>query len=130
MESRVGLFTTTAAIEAGTGLALLIVPATVLQLLLGVADPSSTVLVVGRVLGVALLIFGVAAWRMRRSREAHSQTVFLYVMLAYNVGIAVALAVADSLMGLSGVLLWPVVLLHSALAVWCLYELRALRRVA
>jgi hypothetical protein len=129
MESRGALFATTAAIEVGTGLALLIVPAAVLQLLLGVASPSSMVLVVGRVLGVALLIFGAAAWWSRR-REARSQTGLLYVMLAYNVGIAIVLAAAYSLKGLSGVLLWPVVLLHSVLAAWCLYELRARRRLA
>lgn len=130
MGSRSGLFTTTAAIETGTGLALLIVPDVVLQLLLGVVSPSSTVLVVGRVLGAALIMFGVAAWRLRHSREARSQAVLLYAMLAYNVGIAIALVAADVLMGLSGVLLWPVVVLHFALAVWCLYELRASRRSA
>jgi hypothetical protein len=130
MESRNGLFATTAAVEAGTGLALLIVPALVLQLLLGVASASPTVLLVGRVVGAALLIFGAAAWRLRQSRGARSQTGLLYLMLAYNVGIAIVLAAAYGLKGLSGILLWPVVLLHSAMAVWCLYELRAGRRLA
>ena len=126
MRSRYALFVTTAFIEIGTGAALLIVPGDVIRLLIGVQDPPATALIAGRVAGVALLVLGSAAW-LRRAAHGDSQRGLLRVMLAYNVGIGVALVVAGALLGLLGILLWPAVLLHTAMAVWCLrcFQLRA-----
>jgi hypothetical protein len=51
-------------------------------------------------------------------------------MLLYNAAVAAILALAWTNQGLSGVGLWPVVLAHAALAVWCVVALAASARPA
>ena len=46
-------------------------------------------------------------------------------MLLYNAAVVAILVLAWTNQGLSGVALWPVVLAHAALAVWCVVALSA-----
>jgi len=87
--------------EAATGVALLIVPSLVGQLLLG-AELTGMAVTVARVAGIALIALGIACWPgpPRVGMLTYSAAVTLY--LAY-VGFAGVL---------SGILLWPVVVLH------------------
>lgn len=87
--------------EAGTGMALLIVPALVGRLLLG-EELTGIALPIARVAGIALIALGVACWPgpARLGMLIYSAAVMLY--LAY-VGFAG---------GLAGILLWPAVILH------------------
>jgi hypothetical protein len=105
-------FAVTAAIEAGAGLGLLALPDVVVKLLLG-ADISGASVPLGRVAGVALLALGVASW-LARGQVASALT---SAMLLYNCGVAAVLAMAG-VSGMTGVLLWPAVALHSVMAVW------------
>jgi hypothetical protein len=88
--------------EAGTGLALLIVPALVGRLLLG-EELTGIAIPVARVAGIALIGLGVACWPgpPRAGMLLYSAAVMFY--LAY-VGLAG---------GLAGILLWPAVILHA-----------------
>jgi len=90
--------------EIATGLALLVVPSLVGQLLLG-AELSGVAAVVARVAGIALVAVGIACWpgTPMIAMLVYSGAITLY--LAY-VGLA---GVAD------GVLLWPAVVLHAIL---------------
>ena len=92
--------------EAVTGLALLVVPSLVGQLLLG-EELTGIAIPVARVAGIALIALGVACWpgTPRVGMLTYSAAVTLY--LAY-------LGVAG---GLSGILLWPAVVLHTVLSV-------------
>jgi hypothetical protein len=92
--------------EALTGLALLIVPGLVGRLLLG-EELTGIAIPVARVAGIALIALGVACWPgpPRVSMFTYSAAVTLY--LAY-------LGFAG---GLSGILLWPAVVLHTVLSV-------------
>ena len=92
--------------EASTGLALLIVPGLVGRLLLG-EELTGIAIPVARVAGIALIALGVACWpgTPRVGMLTYSAAVTLY--LAY-------LGVAG---GLSGILLWPAVVLHTVLSV-------------
>ena len=92
--------------EASTGLALLIVPGLVGRLLLG-EELTGIAIPVARVAGIALIALGVACWPgpPRVGMLTYSAAVTLY--LAY-------LGVAG---GLSGILLWPAVVLHAVLSV-------------
>ena len=87
--------------EAATGLALLIVPSLVGRLLLG-EELTGIAIPVARVAGIALIALGVACWPgpPRVGMLIYSAAVTLY--LAY-VGFAGAL---------TGILLWPAVILH------------------
>jgi hypothetical protein len=92
--------------EAATGLALLLVPSLVGQLLLGEALTGVAV-PVARVAGIALVSLGIACWPGPP----------VLGMLAYSAMVTLYLAYLGIGAGLSGVLLWPAVILHLALTV-------------
>jgi hypothetical protein len=94
----------TAVAEAATGLALLIAPALVGQLLLG-ETPSGGAFV-ARVAGIALIALGVACWPGPP----------LVGMLIYSAAITAYLAWLG-FAGLTGLLLWPAVAIHFVLSI-------------
>jgi len=102
-----------AGVEAGTGLALMIDPALVTMLLLGVEVRSAGMLL-GRCFGIALLGLGLACWPRRQ--HADSSPPAVRAMLTYNALIALYLAYLGAVGNLWGVLLWPGVVLHAAIA--------------
>jgi len=107
MNSRL-LFKTSAIVEILTGLAMLVAPSLVIELLLG-DGLSSTGVAVARVLGVGLLSVGVAAW------EAPQQAIRLAPragICIYNVGAAGLLTIFGVSGELNGMLLWPAAVLH------------------
>jgi hypothetical protein len=113
-----------AAMEICTGLALLIVPAFVVGLLLG-ADISSSGAAVSRYSGITLFALGLACWPSRRRTETSSSA--LRAMLAYNALIPLYLAYCGVMKHFWGLLLWPAVGLHAAVALWLLWASRAAR---
>ncbi len=90
--------------EAATGLALLIVPSLVGQLLFG-EELAGAAVTVARVTGIALVALGVS-WLPAAP---------LAGMLTYNAAIAMYLAAVGSFGGPTGALLWPAVGLHAIL---------------
>ena len=113
----------TAIIEAATGLALIALPAIVVRLLLG-AEISGASIPLGRVAGAALLALGVACWLARDDTQSRATRGLVVAMLIYNVVATAVLAFAGIGLGLHGVLLWPAVVLHAAMGVWCVACLR------
>ena len=91
--------------EVATGLALLIVPSLVGQLLLS-EELTGVALPVGRVAGIALIALGVACWPGPP----------LFGMLIYSALVTLYLAYLGFIDGLTGVLLWPAVALHLVLS--------------
>lgn len=102
-----------AVVEVGTGLVLMIDPAVVAALLLGV-DISGAAMLLGRCFGIALLALGLACWPDRQRAESNPPA--LRAMLAYNLLIALYLAYLGTVGHSGGVLLWPAVALHAAVA--------------
>jgi hypothetical protein len=90
--------------EVATGLALLIVPSLVSQLLFGV-ELTGVALPVARVAGIALIGLGVACWPGPP----------LVGMLIYSAVVTLYLAYVGFAGGFSGPLLWPAVGLHGIL---------------
>lgn len=90
--------------EIATGLALLLVPSLVGQLLLG-AELTGIALDVARVAGIALIGLGVACWPGPP----------WVGMLTYGAAVALYLAYLGFTGGSSGILLWPAVVLHVVL---------------
>ena len=112
------LLTVTAVIEAGAGLALLVVPTVVVQLLLG-ADISGAAIPLGRVAGAALLALGLACWLARGDAQNQAARGLVAAMLLYNFGAVVVLGAAGTRSQAAGIALWPAVIIHAAMAVWC-----------
>ena len=92
--------------EVVTGLALLIVPSLVGQLLLG-EELTGVAIPVARVAGIALIALGIACWPGPP----------LVGMLTYSALVTLYLAYLGFVDGLTGVFLWPAVALHAVLSI-------------
>jgi hypothetical protein len=117
------LLTATALIEAGAGLALLFFPSTAVTLLLGAPLEAFPALTVARVGGVALLTLGVACWLARGDAESPAARGLAAAMTLYNTGAAFILGAAGIESQLVGIALWPAVVLHTAMSVWCIVSI-------
>jgi hypothetical protein len=96
--------------EALTGLALLLVPSMVGQLLFG-TELTGIAMTIARVAGIALIGLGVACWP-GPPRVG---------MLTYSAAVTLYLAFLGFAGDLTGILLWPAVILHvilTALLTW------------
>jgi hypothetical protein len=125
------LFIVTAMLEVGIGLALLASPASAVSILIGAPFETKADSVVGRVAGTALLSLGFACWRAREDGDdglGRSARGLVSAMLLYNVSAFVVLVYAGAVLGLYGIGLWPAVVLHAVMAVWCLAVLQKKRR--
>jgi len=121
------LYAATALIEVGAGLALLCIPSAAVQILLGAPFEAPAGLAVARIGGAALLALGVACWLARSDTNSRAARGLVAAMLIYNFGVALILATAGIRSMPVGVVLWPAaVVLHSAMAIWCIVSLRAL----
>ena len=112
------LLIVTVLVETPIGLMLLLSPPLVAGLLLG-ASLDAPALIVGRIAGAALLSLGVACWLARDDGPSLALRGLIAAMLLYNCAAVAVLAHAGAVVGLVGVLMWPAVALHAALAVWC-----------
>jgi len=115
------LHTVTAVIELGAGLALLCCPSATVTLLVGGAplEAPAPALTVARVGGAGLLALGVACWLARGDTQSRAARGLVAAILLYDVAAAAVLAFAGIGFGLHGVALWPAVVLHAVMAVWC-----------
>jgi hypothetical protein len=120
------LLTLTTVIELGAGLALLCFPSATVAILLASSLDTPAALTVGRVAGAALIALGIACWLARHDGQS-AATGLVAAMLLYNLGAVVILASAGIGSGLAGVALWPAVVLHAAMAVWCIACIRSKR---
>jgi len=118
------LHTVSAVIEAGAGVALLCCPSATAVLLLGTPLDAPTAFTVARVGGAGLLSLGIACWLARRDGQSPAARGLVTAMLLYNVLTVGVLSYAGIGQGLRGVALWPGVLLHAGMAVWCVSCLR------
>jgi hypothetical protein len=103
--------------EAATGLALLIAPSLVVQLLLG-EQLTGVAIPVARVAGIVLIGLGIACWPGPP----------LAGMLTYSALITLYLAYLGFADGLTGVLLWPLVALHLILTALLTRNVTRIRR--
>ena len=114
------LLIVTAFAETAAGSMLLGSPAFVVALLLGASLDAPAALVVARIAGAALLSLGCACWLARNDVANRAVSGLVAALLLYN-GVAVAvLATAGAGARLVGVLTWPAVAAHAALAAWCI----------
>ncbi len=124
MESMRILLVATAACEAATGLALLLSPPMVVSLLLGATLDTPSGLVVARVAAAALLALGTACWLARNDLQSGAAKGLIAALLLYNAAAVTVLVYAALGLALSGIGLWPAIVLHTALGVWCVACLR------
>jgi hypothetical protein len=117
------LLTLEAVIEVGAGLGMVVLPSLLVTLLLGSSLDTPVALTVARVAGVALLALGIACWLARHDGQSRAARGLLGAMVVYNAGVFMVLAYAGIALGLSGIGLWPVAVVHAAMTVWCVMGL-------
>ena len=110
------LLAVTAFLEVGAGVALLVVPAPVLELIVGSGE-SHTGAAMGRLAGAAILSLGAACWWARGDSGSHAARGLVGGLLTYNAAV-VALVLWGSL-GAPNPILWAAVVVHGVMALWC-----------
>jgi hypothetical protein len=120
------VLTISAAVESATGLALLVTPSVPASLLLGSRLEATVGLTIARIAGAGLLALGIACWLGRD--DAVGARTMVATMLFYNTAAAAVFTHAGLGLGLFGLGLWPAVVLHLALAIWCIACLRPANR--
>jgi len=114
------LLIASAGFEVGAGLTLLVSPAWTASILIGAPFDTTADSVVGRVAAGALLALGTACWSARSAELSRAANGIVAAMLIYNVVTAGVLTYAGTRLRLFGVGLWPTVVVHILMAVWCL----------
>jgi hypothetical protein len=120
------LQTATAAIEAGAGLGLLGFPLRAAELLLGAPLESPDAMTLARVGGAGLLTLGAAFWLARGDTQSRAAKGLIAALVIYNLAVVLILGIAGIRAERVGVLLWPAVVLHTAMTIWCFVSLRYL----
>jgi hypothetical protein len=111
-------------LEVGAGLLFACFPAWVFSLLFGEPLDSSLGIRSSRIIGAALLALGVACFLARNDRRSHAAAGLVGALLLYDAAFVFILIEARLTSGLSGIAFWPVVVLHSVLAICSLLCLR------
>ena len=117
-----------AVLEAGAGLALLLIPTVAVSALLGAPLDTATGLVVARIAGAALVALAIACWQARNGERGSPATGVVKAMSFYNFAAAMVLVYAGIRLDLRSALLWPAIVLHFCLGVWCVSNLWFTRR--
>jgi len=117
------VLTATAVLETATGLAMLGFPSLVALLILGTSLEAAVAMAVARVAGVALLALGIACWLARSDEQSPATKGLVVTMVFHNAGIFVVLVCGALMVGLSGVALWPTVIVHATMGIWCMKSL-------
>lgn len=121
------LFIVMAILEGIAGAALIASPLIVTSLLLGSSLDSPLATTISRLAGLALLSLGLACWLASRG-ERPGASGLMAAMLLYNAGTVALLAYAGIGLGLSGIGLWPTIVVHTAVTVACIGGMKALAR--
>ena len=114
------LLTITGLVEGITGLLLAIMPSFVASLLLGSSLTDPIAVLISRLAGPALITIAIAC--LLSKNEIHL-SIMTKVMLGYNILSTIILLYAVLIERIAGPGLWPAVIVHLGLLIWCAREL-------
>lgn len=119
------VFAVAGVIEILAGLAFVITPSLPAEQIFGTAleGPGPTSL--GRLVGLALLALGVAFWHARNDVRSPAARGLAVTVLGYNAAVALMAVASGVGRGLSAPGLWPAIVVHTGMAGWCAWSLRA-----
>lgn len=115
------LVSMTAEVVAGAGL--IIVPSALVGLLVGGTLDSPAAFAVARLAGAALVTLGLICWFASRDPASRAAAGIVASLVFYNAAAVCVLLYARLGLGLSGLGIWPAIVLHAALAAWCIASL-------
>lgn len=106
-------------LEGIVGLGLLLIPVVVISTLLNTPLDTPGGLIAARLAGAAIVALAISCWQTRGAECAGAALGIFYAMLFYNIAAAALLAYGGVRLGLQSAFMWPTIVLHSALALWC-----------
>ena len=117
------LLSVTAFIELAAGVALVVWPVETVDALLGpgMLPPTLALVRLAGALPLALGVVSGIAIRSGQSRFARGVTIGMTV---YNSIVVAGLCTLGLGLSVGGFLLWPAVVLHTAMAAWCIWRLK------
>jgi hypothetical protein len=115
------LLAITALLEGVTGLILVVMPSLLVSILLGMSLTDPGPIVIGRLAGAALITIAVACWLSRKDTQS---SVMVKAMFGYNIFSLTIMVYAVLVARIAGPGLWPAVIIHFGLLVWCFSALR------
>ena len=118
------LLIASAFLEGVAGAALVLLPSLSVSILLGAPPDEPVAFSVTRGAGLALLSLSAAYWLARNDSESAAARGLVNAMLLYNCAFILLLGYARIGSGLNGIGLLPGILLHVAIAIWCVICLR------
>ena len=118
------LLTVDAVIEMGGGLLMVVLPSFLWKIVLGTTLSTAVEFTLSRIAGIAVIALAVTWWLARSDEQSHILRGVVGGMVVFNAGVVIALGYAGIALGLSTILLWPFILIHLAMAVWCIVCLR------
>ena len=118
------LLITKAIVESIAGFAFAVLPSSCIYLVLGQSLDEPEAVVGVRMFGVAIFAIGLACWLARTDSGRPAAKGLIVALLFYDLAVITVLLSARFEVGLSGLFLWPVLALHSALAAFSVNCLR------
>ena len=109
----------TAIFEGVVGLGLLLVPELVGSTLLNTPLDTPGGSIAARIAGVAILSLAICCWKAYRFVSEEAALEILTAMLFYNFATAAVLAYGGTQLGLQSTLIWPAIVVHGVLGLWC-----------
>ena len=114
------LLIVTAIFEGLAGAAFLLIPSITVPTLLSVPLNTAGGLVAARLAGAAIIGLAIACWQARDSEKGGAALGIVAAMLFYNVVAAMIIVWAGFRLGIQRPLMWPAMVAHGILGVWCL----------
>jgi hypothetical protein len=113
------LLMVTTVLEAVVGLGLFVFPAALVPVLLGAPVDTPAGMAVSRLAGAAIIAIAICCWQARNSEHSGAGLGVVTALLFYNVAAAAVLVYAGVRLGLQSPYIWPTIVMHSAMALWC-----------
>lgn len=108
-----------AVLEGIVGLGLFLVPVLVVSVLLNTPLDTPGGLIAARLAGAAIIALAISCWQARDAERSGAALGIVSAMLFYNIAAAALLAYGGVRLGLQSIFIWPTIVLHGALALWC-----------
>lgn len=113
------LLTVTTILEGIVGIGLLVSPVLVASVLLNTPLDTAGGLFAARLGGAAIITVAICCWKARSFEIPKAAIGVVTAMLFYNFAAAAVLVYAGVRLGLQSKFIWPVIVVHVVLGLWC-----------
>jgi hypothetical protein len=113
------LLTVTAIFEGIVGVALFLTPVLVVSTLLNTPLETAGGLVVARLGGAAIITIAICCWKARTFEIPQAGIGVVTALMFYNFAAAAVLVYGGVRLGLQSPLIWPTIVAHAVLGMWC-----------